>query len=132
MSVMDEAQSVIEGPISPRSVIFDSRVSIESSQSNLNGGFRSSKSMRFFTDELDDEEDIEPSEFLLPHIFIYFAYFLCFTIITLSAFVIILKGYQLGPQASTRWVISLLVAMLESFFIIEPIKVSHHHHLTFP
>lgn len=34
-----------------------------------------------------------------------------------------LKGYELGPTASKRWIVSLSVSLLESFFIIEPIKV---------
>ncbi|CAK8694950.1 polycystin-1-like [Clavelina lepadiformis] len=61
--------------------------------------------------------------FLLPHPFVYFAYFLCFGTMGLSIFFIILYGSQYGVEKTTWWLVSMLVALAESFLIIEPIKV---------
>lgn len=62
--------------------------------------------------------------FLLPHWCIYVNYAACVAAMALCIFFIIVYGSKFGPDTSTRWLLSMLIALLESFFIIEPVKVS--------
>jgi len=61
--------------------------------------------------------------FLLPHQFIYIAYFLCFAGMAVSIFFIILYGHLFGVEKTAYWLVSLVVSLLGSFLLIEPIKV---------
>jgi len=54
----------------------------------------------------------------------YLAYALCVVGSAVSIFYIILYGHLFGVDVAKRWVVSMAVALLESLFIIEPMKVS--------
>ena len=54
----------------------------------------------------------------------YLAYILCVVGSAVSIFYIILYGHSFGVDLAKRWVVSMVVALLESLFIIEPMKVS--------
>ncbi|XP_078490549.1 LOW QUALITY PROTEIN: polycystin-1 [Ciona intestinalis] len=63
------------------------------------------------------------NQFLLPHWTIYFTYFLCFSIWVVSIFFIILYVHEFGVTVAQRWLFTMFIALLESFFLIEPTKV---------
>uniref|UniRef100_H2Y0K6 PKD1 protein n=1 Tax=Ciona intestinalis TaxID=7719 RepID=H2Y0K6_CIOIN len=63
------------------------------------------------------------NQFLLPHWTVYFTYFLCFSIWVVSIFFIILYVHAFGVTVAQRWLLTMFIALLESFFLIEPTKV---------
>nr|XP_039248314.1 polycystin-1-like [Styela clava] len=62
-------------------------------------------------------------KYLLPHWCIYLNYFICFITMGVCILFIILYGNAFGADTTKRWLLSMFVALLESFFIVEPIKV---------
>ncbi|XP_077057704.1 polycystin-1-like protein 2 [Siphateles boraxobius] len=59
----------------------------------------------------------------LPWWFLFIGWFLLFTISGLSTFFTLLYGFQYGRESSIQWVITLTLSLVQSIFILQPLKV---------
>ena len=55
--------------------------------------------------------------------FIFFGYALVFAIVVASAIVIVIFGSSLGEKLALEWLLAMLIGMLNSIFVIQPLKV---------
>ncbi|CAG5094843.1 Oidioi.mRNA.OKI2018_I69.XSR.g13909.t1.cds [Oikopleura dioica] len=75
---------------------------------------------------LDDEiitTDHSSNQCLFPHQTIHLAFFLCISIMILCSIFIYLYAAEFGPDLTNRWMLSLLICLITSLFILEPIKI---------
>ncbi len=56
--------------------------------------------------------------------FIFFGYALVFAIVVASAIVIVIFGSSLGEKLALEWLLAMLIGMLNSILVIQPIKVN--------
>lgn len=59
----------------------------------------------------------------LPWWFLFIGWFLLFTMSGLSTFFTLLYGFQYGRESSIQWVITLTLSLVQSIFILQPLKV---------
>ncbi|XP_035695282.1 LOW QUALITY PROTEIN: polycystin-1-like [Branchiostoma floridae] len=67
--------------------------------------------------------DEEKGKWLLPYWFVYIAYLLCAIIIAGCMVVIIMYGQAFGRDQATKWVLSMFLSLIQSMFLMEPIRV---------
>ena len=60
-----------------------------------------------------------------PWWFKYVAYGMACVMATVSLLFVIIKGIDLGEEKSTKWLGSILISLLSSIFIVQPLQVSH-------
>ncbi|XP_066292476.1 polycystin-1-like isoform X2 [Branchiostoma lanceolatum] len=68
-------------------------------------------------------QDEEKGKWLLPYWFVYIAYLLCAIIIAGCMVVIIMYGQAFGRDQATKWVLSMFLSLIQSMFLMEPIRV---------
>ncbi|XP_052416643.1 polycystic kidney disease protein 1-like 2 [Carassius gibelio] len=59
----------------------------------------------------------------LPWWFVFVGWFLLFAISGLSTFFTLFYGFQYGRESSIQWVITLTLSLVQSIFILQPLKV---------
>ncbi|XP_070186772.1 polycystin-1-like protein 2 [Littorina saxatilis] len=59
----------------------------------------------------------------LPHVCVYFAWFLLLGTITACAFFLLLYSMQWGKTTSEEWLASFVISFFESIFVMDPFKV---------
>ncbi|XP_029466487.1 polycystic kidney disease protein 1-like 2 [Rhinatrema bivittatum] len=59
----------------------------------------------------------------LPWWFIFIGWFLLLSISGISVYFTMLYGFMYGRQSSIRWIISMTLSLLQSIFILQPLKV---------
>ncbi|KAK7169721.1 hypothetical protein R3I94_000075 [Phoxinus phoxinus] len=59
----------------------------------------------------------------LPWWFLFIGWFLLFTMSGLSTFFTLLYGFKYGRESSIQWVITLTLSLVQSIFILQPLKV---------
>ena len=79
-----------------------------------------SEDLTNLSDLLDNELQRNP----LPHYCVYITWVLLLVTMAVCAFFLILYSMQWGRTTSAEWLASFLLSFLESFFILDPIKVS--------
>ena len=62
-------------------------------------------------------------DFLLPHYFLYIAWFLSFLTVASSATFTLFFSLQWGKDISNEWLSSMLVSFTEDLFVLQPIKI---------
>ncbi|XP_078691028.1 polycystin-1-like isoform X3 [Branchiostoma floridae x Branchiostoma belcheri] len=67
--------------------------------------------------------DDDKGKWLLPYWFVYIAYLLCAIIIAGCMVVIIMYGQAFGRDQATKWVLSMFLSLIQSMFLMEPIRV---------
>ena len=65
----------------------------------------------------------EMKQRLLPHAFVYFAWFLCFAAIGSSATVTVFYSLQWGKDIADQWLASVVVSCVKDVFVWQPSKV---------
>ena len=63
------------------------------------------------------------SFFFSHHRLAYIGYGLCIVLSLISIIFVLLYGFQFGKIKSEAWVLAMLVSLLLSVFVVEPIKV---------
>ncbi|XP_052457159.1 polycystic kidney disease protein 1-like 2 [Carassius gibelio] len=59
----------------------------------------------------------------LPWWFLFIGWFLLFALSGLSTFFTLLYGFQYGRESSIQWVVTLTLSLVQSIFILQPLKV---------
>ncbi|KAK2914252.1 hypothetical protein Q8A67_002651 [Cirrhinus molitorella] len=59
----------------------------------------------------------------LPWWFLFIGWFLLFAMSGISTFFTLLYGFQYGRESSIQWVITLTLSLVQSIFILQPLKV---------
>ncbi|XP_042616867.1 polycystic kidney disease protein 1-like 2 [Cyprinus carpio] len=59
----------------------------------------------------------------LPWWFLFIGWFLLFAMSGFSTFFTLLYGFQYGRESSIQWVITLTLSLVQSIFILQPLKV---------
>ena len=55
---------------------------------------------------------------------VYIAFALCFILSLVSIFFVMLYGFSFGKIKSEAWILAMLVSLLLSIFVVQPIKVT--------
>lgn len=71
------------------------------------------------TEDLD-EEDKKP----LHHIFVYFAWFLCFAVAIASAIVVFFYSLMWGKETADEWLSSILMSITMDILVIQPVRLT--------
>ena len=66
---------------------------------------------------------VRKSRCTLPYWFAYITYVYCSAIVLLSIIVVLLYGDAFGRDVALRWLLACFCSFLQSFFILEPMKV---------
>ena len=61
---------------------------------------------------------------LLPHWCLYLGWFLVFLSVAASGFFTVLYSFEWGGEKSKEWLVAMILAALESIFLVDPSKVS--------
>lgn len=59
----------------------------------------------------------------LPWWFLFIGWFLLFAMSGISTFFTLLYGFQYGRESSIQWVVTLSLSLVQSIFIMQPLKV---------
>ena len=99
---------------------FDSRSSISITQD-----------MESITLQPDDKHNAAKGGITLPHWCVYIAWLLVFLSSAVSAFLTFLYSMEWGKEKSMAWLASMLLSIVESVTIVQPLKVSGRQYRRF-
>ena len=84
------------------------------------------KSLCFPGEEDDDEARAKKKKDPLPYWLIYIAYSLVIITSLIGILFVMLYGFQFGKRKSDQWIIAMLVSLLLSILVFQPIKVQSY------
>ena len=83
----------------------------------------SSEKSSFWTRALHPLRAGTKKDVMLPHYFVYIAWFLSFATVSVSAIFTFFFSLQWGKEISNQWLSSMLVSFTEDLFVLQPIKI---------
>lgn len=95
----------------------------ETSQIELTGMSNQKVKLRKHKYKMKSQQQNKCKKHLLPWWMKIVGHVVALLIISVSAFIILVKGIEFGDEKSQRWLASLFVSFLTSFILFQPVQV---------